>query len=111
MANTTIVAPTTPNEQTTVVLAVLNRFVHYLPLPDCTGMLAMDRRIRQPDINMQAYDRIVLTWYNVAEHGNARVQVRCSTGDVLIEHVHLQHGAIETIRTQFASAQPPKPNH
>ena len=96
---TTVISPNRTDVRSTVVLAILDRFVSHLPLPNCNGALVTKTQRRRPDIDMQAYDRIVFAWYAVPALGKVRLEVECGTENLLMRQVRLERGAIETIRS------------
>jgi hypothetical protein len=97
-----------PGTQNCVVLAILNRWIPRPPLPSCTGHLLVDGRAIRPDVDMQAFDRVVLTWYGVRSQGAGVVNLRCGSETLLTAQIRLRHGSIATIRARLPPVTRPK---
>jgi len=93
-----VVNPETPQEGRAALVVVLNRFEHP-PLRRCavTLMESSGRRIA-PAVDLQAYDRVVMIWYDLLASGNTRIAVSCNSQQPFVQTVHLVSGQIETVR-------------
>jgi hypothetical protein len=101
---TTPIVPDYSRMRGATVLTILNRFVRHT-LPSCNGTLVTETQRLRPDIDMQAYDRIVFAWYGVQAVGRGRLELRCGGKNLLTQQLRLRRGAIETIRAALPNAE------
>lgn len=103
---TTVVLPTKARAGSAIVVAVFDRLVSRRLSPVCNvGLIISKRFSTASDIEMQAYDRLVLIWYDLPAPGEGRLEVRCGVDPPLNRLVHLQQGAIATIRETLRRPQ------
>jgi hypothetical protein len=102
---TTMIHPLKANNQSANVVAIFNRMVSRRLAPVCNSRLTVSLLKKTPDVDMQAYDRLVLVWYDVPAPSQARLEVRCGVEPPLTRRIRVEKGGIETIRETLRRPQ------
>ncbi len=93
-----VIRPEKPDQRRATLVAVLNRFDRP-PLQKCNGVLIGPAGERiAPSVDLQAYDRIVLAWYDLMSSEAMRFTVSCAEQLRFTRRVPLTGGNIATIR-------------
>ena len=93
-----IAKPETPRAGRAAVVVVLDRFEHP-PLSRCEAMLMRERgRPTGPAVDLQAYDRLVMIWYDLLASPDVRITISCGRSQTFVQTLGLASG-----RRRFAA--------